>query len=65
MESADRISPTIAYASEIDSYVLPTAVGPVNTTNGLFIDCVTDIILLPYTLSIIILGAVCRVNGDD
>ena len=55
----------MAFASAMDSFVLPAAVGPVSTTNGLFIDCVTDIILLPYTLSIIILGAVCRINGDD
>ena len=37
IESAEIISPLSAFAREIESFVFPTAVGPVKTTKGFFI----------------------------
>ena len=51
MESADRISPFMAFASAMDSFVFPTAVGPVRTTSGFFLFCITDIIFSLLFLS--------------
>lgn len=36
MESAEIMAPFTALASEIDSFVLPTAVGPVRIIKGFF-----------------------------
>ena len=36
MESADIIEPFSLFASSMDRWVFPTAVGPVNINNGFF-----------------------------
>jgi hypothetical protein len=38
MESAEMISPFTAFARAMESFVFPTAVGPVRTIRGFFID---------------------------